>query len=455
VGLAKLSKMAWIVTLLTISLLIFINAFYVAAEFSTVSSRRSKLAEMAADGNTLAQVLTPVVSDRHRLDTYVATCQIGITVSSLLLGYFGQSRITPAVAELLGGSGRMASATALSITAALVLLLLTTLQVILGELVPKSIGIQYPERLALLTILPMRWSTTLFKPLIWILNGSGRLILHLAGFTREVQEAHTHLHTPREILMLFEESNVGGQLDDEERRLLKNSLELRRVSVRQVMIPRTRLLAAPVDQPYEDLLRLLADSPYSRLPLYEGTIDNIVGIVHLKDLLCLRLNCTEQDVHQALRPVLYVPESTLAGSVFAMLQTNRYHIAVILDEFGGTAGLVTLEDLIEEIFGELQDEFDLDTLPPIRPVSKEMVELRGDLLIDELNEAFGLNLVSTDVDTIGGWVLTNLGHVPEIGEELYFAEINLAVQKMEGNAITAIRMKVTPEQLEQLKEWSP
>jgi putative hemolysin len=447
--------MTWIVALLIISLLIFINAFYVAAEFSTVSSRRSKLAEMAADGNTLAQVLTPIVSDRHRLDTYVATCQIGITVSSLLLGFFGQSRLTPAVAELLGTNERMASATILLMTAALVLLLLTTLQVILGELVPKSIGIQYPERLALLTILPMRWSTILFKPLIWILNGSGRLVLHMVGFTRDIQETHTHLHTPREILMLFEESNVGGKLDNEERRLLKNSLELRQVAVRQVMIPRTRMLAAPVDQPCEDLLRLLADSPYSRLPLYEGTIDNIVGIVHLKELLCLHLNCAERDVHKAIRPVLYVPEKTLAGSVFAMLQSNRYHIAVVLDEFGGTAGLVTLEDLIEEIFGEVQDEFDVDTSPPIRAVSREMVELRGDFLIDELNEILGLNLVSTDVDTIGGWVLTNLGHVPEIDEELDFAEINLIVQKMEGNAITAIRMKVTPEQLEQLKEWNP
>jgi putative hemolysin len=447
--------MTWIVALLIISLLIFINAFYVAAEFSTVSSRRSKLAEMAADGNTLAQVLTPIVSDRHRLDTYVATCQIGITVSSLLLGFFGQSRLTPAVAELLGTNERMASATILLMTAALVLLLLTTLQVILGELVPKSIGIQYPERLALLTILPMRWSTILFKPLIWILNGSGRLVLHMVGFTRDIQETHTHLHTPREILMLFEESNVGGKLDNEERRLLKNSLELRQVAVRQVMIPRTRMLAAPVDQPCEDLLRLLADSPYSRLPLYEGTIDNIVGIVHLKELLCLHLNCAERDVHKAIRPVLYVPEKTLAGSVFAMLQSNRYHIAVVLDEFGGTAGLVTLEDLIEEIFGEVQDEFDVDTSPPIRAVSREMVELRGDFLIDELNEILGLNLVSTDVDTIGGWVLTNLGHVPEIDEELDFAEISLIVQKMEGNAITAIRMKVTPEQLEQLKEWNP
>jgi putative hemolysin len=446
--------MAWIVALLIISLLIFINAFYVAAEFSTVSARRSMLVQMASEGNAMARLLAPVVSDRSKLDTYVATCQIGITVSSLLLGFFGQSRLSPAIADLLSGGEELASAAILSITTALVLLLLTTLQVILGELVPKSIGIQYPEQLALITLLPMRWSTILFKPMIWILNASGRLVLHLAGFTREFQESHTRLHTPSEILMLFDESRAGGQLDQEERRLLKNSLELRQINVRQVMIPRTRMLAASIDTSCEELLRMLADSPFSRLPLYESTVDDIIGIVHLKDLFCLRLICAEHDVRKIMRPVLYVPESTLAGSVFAMLQNKHYHVAIILDEFGGTAGFVTLEDLIEEIFGELQDEFDVHTQSPIQPVSTGIVELRGDLLIDEINEALGLNLVSTDVDTIGGWVLTNLGHIPEIGEELHFIETNLVVQEMEGNAIKAIRMNVTPDQIKRLKDWN-
>jgi len=447
--------MAWIVAFLIITLLIFINALYVAAEFSTVSARRSLLAQMATEGNSLARMLIPVVSDRSRLDTYVATCQIGITLSSLLLGFFGQSRLTPAVTQLLEGREEFASAVTLSITAALVLILLTTLQVVLGELVPKSIGIQYPEKLALFTALPMRWSTTLFKPFIWILNGSGRLILHLAGFTREARENHAHLHTPGEILMLFDESNAGGQLDKEERRLLKNSLELRQVPVRQVMIPRNRMLASPLDAPCEELLRILADSPFSRLPLYDGTIDNIIGIVHLRDLLCMHHRCADYDLRKVIRPALYVPESSSVSLVFTRMQSKHYHVAIILDEFGGTSGLVTLEDLIEEIFGELQDEFDLHTLPPIRLVSKDVVELNGDLLLEELNEAFGLNLASQDVDTIGGWLLTSLGHVPRIGEQLNLSDLKLIVQQMTGNAITAIRMRVSPEQLERFKEWNP
>jgi putative hemolysin len=447
--------MTWIIALLIIFFLISINAFYVAAEFSTVSARRSKLVQIAAEGNALARVLVPIVRDRRLLDTYVATCQIGITVSSLLLGFFGQSRLTPYVASLISSSDLLTSGAVLSITAVGVLLFLTTIQVILGELVPKSIGIQYPEQLALATILPMRWSTFLFKPLIWILNGSGRLILRLIGFSKEMEDAHTHIHTPREIMMLFEESSAGGQLDVEERRLLKNSLELREIPVRQVMIPRTRMLSASMDQTCEELLRLLADSPFSRLPLFEGTVDNVIGMVHLKDLLCLQLKEGVQDVRQAMRPVLFVPESTLAGSVFALLQNKRYHVAIVLDEYGGTSGFVTLEDLIEEIFGELQDEFDEQSIPPIRLVSDHWVEVRGDMIIDELNEALGLFLSSEEVDTIGGWVVNALGQIPEVGAVVNIDDNQVVVEQMQGNAVTVIRIKITPQQLERLNEWIP
>jgi putative hemolysin len=445
--------MTWFIAFLIIFILIFINALYVAAEFSTVSASRSKLVQIAADGNSLARLLVPIVRDRHHLDTYVATCQIGITVSSLLLGFFGQSRLTPAVTNLISGPEGITTGAALSITAVLVLLFLTTLQVILGELVPKSIGIQYPEQLALATIIPLRWSTTLFKPLIWILNGSGRLFLRLTGFSRDIEDAHTHVHTAREILMLFEESSAGGQLDMEERRLLKNSLELREIPVRQVMIPRPRMLSASVDQECDELLHLLADSPFSRLPLYEDNVDHIVGIVHLKDLLCLYQKEGHQNVRQVMRPVLFVPASTSAASVFALLQNKRYHVAIVLDEYGGTSGFVTLEDLIEEIFGELQDEFDEQVLPIIRKVSEDWIEIRGDMLIHDLNEAIGIFLPSSEVDTIGGWVANTLGHIPVVGEEFDYEGNRVIVEKMQGNAVILIRMQVTPDQLERMKDY--
>ena len=443
--------MTWFIVFLVLTILIFFTALYVAAEFSIVSSRRSRLSRLASEGNRLARILVPIVRDSGKLDNYIAACQVGITLSSLMLGFYGQARLSPVLKPTVQNLGGFSSVAAQSISAVLILLFLTSLQVILGELLPKSVGIQYPERLALLTIIPMRWSIALFKPLIWIFNGSGQLILKLTGLSQQTD--NIHIHSPQEIVMLFEESSAGGLLDVEERRLLKNSLHLRQLAVRQVMIPRNRILAASIDQDCSDLLELLADSPYSRLPLYQQSIDNIVGIVHLKDLLCLRLQTGDHNVREAMRPALFIPETLPVDEVFALLQRKRYHIAVVLDEYGGTAGIVALEDLIEEIFGEFQDEFDLETRPPIRILSKDQILIRGDMLIEELNEVLDLYLPSQNIDTIGGLVLNELGYVPEEGERLRVAGVSLTVASMDGNAVTAVSMEVTPEQLERLNDW--
>ncbi len=248
--------------------------------------------------------------------------------------------------------------------------------------------------------------------------------------------------------MLFEESSAGGLLDDVERRLLMNSLQLRDLSVRQIMIPRTRILSAPVDQSCSELLSLLANSPYSRLPLYEGSVDNIVGFVHLKDLLCLRTQTDQQDVREEMRPVLFVPETMPVDKVFTVLQKQRYQLAIVLDEYGGTAGIVTLEDLIEEIFGELQEEFDTDTSPSVKILSGTQVQVRGDMLIDELNEILDLNLPSQDVDTLGGLVLSILGRVPSLGETIKLGETILTVDAMDGYGISRLRLTVTADQID-------
>jgi putative hemolysin len=443
--------MPWIIAFLIISILILINALYVAAEFSTVTARRSRMVQYASEGNGLARLILPIMQDRQRLDTYVATCQLGITASSLLLGFFGQARLTPILAPYLSGIPGLTETVAISIAATVVLISLTSLQVILGELVPKSISIQYPEQLAFLTAIPMRWSSILFKPLIWVFNGSGHFVLKLLGV--DIKTHRLHIHAPKEILMLFEESSAGGLLDREERRLLMNALQLRQLAIRQVMIPRNRMVAASVDEQVDELLALLADSPFSRLPLFDTSIDNIVGIVHLKDLLCLRFTTLQKDVRQAMRPILFVPENNPVDEVFALLQRKRYHAAIVLDEYGGTAGFVSLEDLIEEIFGELQDEFDTDTTPHVTVLSEDQVIVRGDMLIEELNEALDLNLPSTEVDTVGGLVLSTLGHVPAVGEQISLEDLTMTVEAMDGKGITSLRLEVTPEQIAHLQEW--
>ena len=442
--------MSWIIALLVISFLILLTALYVAAEFSAVSTRRPRLVQMATEGNGLARQVLPIIGNPRQLDNYIAACQVGITVTSLLLGYFGQAQLTPVIAPLVSNLGSLSEATARTIATTSILVLLTALQMVLGELVPKAVGIQYPEQLALITYVPIRWSMIVFKPLIWLFNGSGRLILRLLGKTTE--NRHFHIHAPQEILMLFEESGASGKLDREERRLLQNSLQLREMAIRQVMIPRNRMLASPVDTPCGELLSLLADSQFSRMPLYDGTVDNIVGIAHLKDLVCLAQLPGQTDMRQAMREVLFVPETMPVDKVFAELQRRRLHVAIILDEYGGTAGLVTLEDLIEELFGELKDEYDPEALPPIRVLPDHHVQVRGDLLIAELNELLGLYLFSERVDTVGGLILSSLGHIPKINEKVQIAGQTLKVDAMSGKAVAVVSLEITAEQLQHLQE---
>ena len=333
-----------LITLSILTILIAINALYVAGEFSFVSARHSRLAQMAEEGNRLAASLHRFLEDRRNLDNVVAACQLGITVASLVLGYYGQAQLSPIVADLLLKVGIESEAAAISISATAILIVLTITQVIFGELVPKNIAVQYPERLALATFVPLQWSLHLFRPLIIIFNGSGNLLLRLMG-QEPVSESASHLHSPDELLVL----------DKVERHLLLNTLRLRELNARQVMIPRTRILAAPASLTVEQLFERLAASPYSRMPLYEGSIDNIVGLVHLKTLYCVKRERPNARGVDIMQPVLMVPESMDVEKLFLRLQNRNESVAIVLDEYGGTAGMVTLEDILEEIFGEIQD----------------------------------------------------------------------------------------------------
>jgi len=444
-----------------ILLLITINGFYVAAEFSSVSARRARLAQLADEGNPTAQSLLTIFEDPQKLDLYISTCQLGITIASLTLGFFGQSSLVTWLEPQLARLGSGAQVIAQAVTAAIILLFLTMLQVILGELIPKNVGLRYPERLAILTAGAMRWSRLLFQPLIWLLNGSAQALLRLLG-VRAISE-HAHVHSPEEIMMLVEESSAGGVLNKEERRLLVNTLQLRHVTARRVMIPRNRMLAAAVDQPARAIFDLLADSTYSRLPLYEGSIDKIVGVVHLKDLLLLlhqqatNANDLVGDQARAVTlqdityPVLYVPASTLIEDVMAQLQRSHHNLAIVIDEYGGTTGMLALEDMIEEIIGEFQDEFDA-TLPAVQLRADDRVYVRGDVDVDQLNELLGNHLPSDAANTIGGLMISQLGHVPGEGETVQIEDVIIRIEKMDQNSVTEVSIAISPEQVMYLQE---
>ena len=336
-------------------------------------------------------MLLPILESPTQLDNYIAACQLGITLSSLILGFYGQAAIMPLVAPLLSSSGLVAQGAAISIATTGVLVFLTVIQVVLSELAPKTVGIQFPERTALLLVSPVIWAMRLLRPLIWFFNGSGRMFLRLIGL-RAVSEG-MHIHRPEEILMMVQESGAGGLLEEGETELLENTLQLRQRSVRNVIVPRTQLLAAPVETPAPDLLRLLANSSHSRLPLYQGSLDDIVGVVHLKDLLCLQLtpSGTDGDVRNVMRVPPYVPETASVGDAVRQLQRDHYHLAVVIDEYGGTAGIVTFEDLIEEIFGDIADEFDADGQEVALGQDGRLL-LKGDVELERLAAILGAPL---------------------------------------------------------------
>lgn len=446
--------------LAVIALLIAINGLYVAAEFSAVSARRPRLAQLADAGSLSARTILDVVSNPPKLDAYIAACQVGITASSLFLGFYAQDRIITWAEPYLAQLAVEVRSVVQPAASVAILLSLTVMQVILGELIPKNIGIQYPERLAVWTALPMRWSLFFFRPMIWLFNGSGQLLMRLFGL-RGVAE-HFHLHSPDEIVLMVEESSAGGVLDRAERRLLVNTLQLRNRTARKVMVPRNAVLAASVDEPPDALLTFLAESPYSRLPLYEGSIDKIVGIVHLKDLLQLHYwqrqmaagevgPAQAMDVRSVMHPVLFVPDSILIEEVIAQMQKVHQNVAVVVDEYGGTAGLLAFEDLMEEIIGDFQDEFDAEH-PTLRLVGKNHLLVQGDVQLDDLNDLLDTEFHSEDVDTIGGLVATALGKIPEVGEKIEISSVRIRVEKMDEKRVAEVKLTLSPEQLLHLEE---
>lgn len=414
------------------ALMIAFNALYVAAEFATVSSRKTRLRQQAEAGDRLARLLVPIVDEPRRLDTYVAACQLGITASSLVLGYYGQAAIATAFTPLLAGIGGELAAQ--SISAVVVLVTLTVLQVVFGELVPKSIALRYPERLALLTTLPMRWSLVLFRPFIALFNGTGNLILRALGVPPA--SGHAHIHSPEELELLVSESAKGGLIEADERALLTNVFHINEQSAGDIMVPRTRLTAAPLTMRVPELLKLATRDGYSRIPLYRASIDDIAGIVHIRDLYRLYV-AGEHDAGAILRTVPFVPESKPAAAVWNQLRAENSYVAIVFDEHGGTAGMISVEDLIVEIFGDVGDEFDAEPLG-MTPATDGRISIAGDTSIDELNLRYTLQLPADEVRTVGGLVLATLGRVAEVGDETTVDGVHLRVETVDGNAVTLV-----------------
>jgi len=431
--------------LLIIGALILINAVYVGAEFAAVSVRRSRIRQLADDGNPLASWLLPLVESPAALDRYIAACQIGITLSSLILGAFAQRTIAVWLAPLLAGWGGMQEVTAQSAAAAIVLLLLTIAQVIFAELIPKSLALQYPTQSALYTLLPMLPSLWVYRPFITWLNGTGILLLRLLG---SPSQTHRHIHSPDEIELLIAESRDGGLLEPDEHRRLQRALRLNVRQARQLMVSRRRISAIDIDTPLEQVTQTVTQSPYSRLPVYRGSIDNVVGMLHTKDLVKWRVGGgADVTLASLVRPIASVHESVTADRVLRELRAQRSHQALVVDEFGGTAGLLTLEDVLSELLGDVGDEFKPGD-PVAEPTPDGRVRVPGAMAVDDAATLLQTQW-DTDATTMAGLIISVLGRLPVPGDRATIGDYEFEVERVAERAlVSALARRTAPEPAE-------
>jgi CBS domain containing-hemolysin-like protein len=417
--------------------LVLANGFFVAAEFALVSVRRTRVAELVVQGHQGAKWVQKALEDP---DQVIAATQLGITLASLGLGWVGE----PAFAHLLEPVIHLFPAdiqedVSHSIAAGLAFAIITFLHVVVGELAPKSIALQNPENTSLIVARPTIWTEWIFKPAIWALNGTGNFLLKLVG----VQPASGHelVHSVEELKMLVTASTEEGVVEHEESEMLHAVFNFGELLVRQVMIPRTEIMAFEADLTVTESIELATQSTFTKFPVYEDVLDNVIGVVHIKDLLRAHLDPAKQGskVRTIIREALFIPETVHVRSVLQLFRARRQHIAIVMDEFGGTEGLVTLEDLMEEIVGEVSDPFDA-VQPEIQLNADGTATIDGLALIEEVNEALEISLDDPNYDTIAGYVLGKLGQIPKVGDQVEIDGIRLKVKSMDGMRIERLEL---------------
>lgn len=427
------------ILLLTMAaLLIGANAFFVAAEFALVSVRKTRIEELVAQGNLTAKTVRHVI---HDPDRFIAATQLGITIASLALGWIGEPAIAHLIEPLFGFAPEsfISHTTAAVISTIIAFSIITFLHVVIGELAPKSIALGYPEQTSLVVASPMIIFENIFRPAIWALNGTGNWLLRRVGLNRPA--GHQLVHSVEELKMLVSASTESGELKPVEREFAQNAFEFADTQVGEVMIPRTAIRAVEDTASIRDFLDLFTQVSHSRFPVYSGSLDNIVGFVWVKDVL-RGLAKTPNDSTGPIKPImrtpLYVPATKVIGQLFGEMQRAKAQMAIVLDEYGGTAGMVTIEELIEEIVGSVSDELAVTT-PQLRRLSEGQFEANAALGVDEANMQLGIQLPeSDDYETLAGLILTRMGRVPKEGDSVRLENIKLTVSKMQGPRIVQV-----------------
>lgn len=418
--------------------LVLLNGYFVASEFALVAVRKTRIEELAKKGNSTAKTLQGALD---HLDNYISATQLGITLASLALGWVGEPAIAHAIEPLLSFIPHEAAfLTAHTISVIIAFTIITFLHIVLGELAPKSVALQRAEKISLLIITPLIIFTRVFKPFIWLLNGAGQLVLKLFGV--DAPSGHQLVHSEEEIRMLLSQSAIGGAIPSKEVEMVYNVFQLGDTEIQNVMVSRRDMLAFNIVTPLKDIVSRIEKHPHSRFPVYESSIDNIIGFIHVKDVYRELLKGEENQKLAKLniiRTILTVPEQKKIDAVLQDMRKKRIHIAVVTDEFGGTAGLVTLEDLMESLVGEIEDEFE-ETRFNIGKQDDGSYLIKGHTLITSFQEKFPFPIKGQGYTTIGGFVFGLLGHEPRIGDRIEIGKFQLTIEEIEGKRITTLRL---------------
>ena len=416
---------------LIISVLILLNAIFVAAEFAIVGAPKTSIDRKSADGNKLARVVQSVLRNPQKQDRYIATAQLGITVASLGLGMYGEHVLAEGIYHYFGEAGGPAFLASHTFASVVAVGILTYFHIVVGEMVPKSLALQRAETMALWITPPMLWTKNLLYPFVVGLNGLGNLTLRLMRVQRAVSHAEQY-YTPEELALIVQESEESGALRTDSSQMLQELFEFGDLTADQVMVPRVRITGIALGATPDEIREVLGSSPHTRYPVFEHDLDHIVGMIHIKDVLRLLLN-NETLAAEHARPLPLMPETAELDDLLASMRRERTQMVVVLDEHGGTAGIVTLEDLFEEVVGEIA-ESPTDAPAFYRDASGRL-RVPGTMRVDEVGQQFNFDLEHDEVDSVSGLVLTLLGRTPVVGDTVRYERLEFEVTAVKGHGV--------------------
>lgn len=437
-----------IVRLLLAIFLVILNGFFVAAEFSIVKVRYSQIQIKAAEGNAMAKQAEHII---QKLDSYLSATQLGITLASLALGWVGESAMHHVVEKaLLAFNFNFSQQSVTTFSLILSFLLITIMHIVFGELVPKSIAIRKAESTSMAIAYPLRWFTAVFKPFIWLMNYMSNSFLRIINI-HPVSE--NDIHSTEELQLLVKQSADSGEIEEENYEIIKNAFDFTDHSAKQIMIPRQNILSIDIEDSIDEIIEKIMESGYSRIPVYEDSIDNVIGVLYSKEIIREYVkrkgNISHEDLKNLMREAFFVVGSKKISDLLKVFQQKKQHLAIVIDEFGGTEGIITLEDILEELVGEIQDEEDEEE-KIVDKVGDNVYWVKATQPLDEINDdlpkSFPLS-EEGDYNTLAGFILHELEDIPEENQEFDINDYHFKILKMQNKSVELVELVYDPKDI--------